>query len=120
MTYLLHNGPVLFAAFVVVMSLGAWSIGRALASTWRPFWQGVPYAVLFALAGRLVFWALSGGDNFDFFPAFADVYGDIAVLLAVGAAAYRLTQTRKMVTQYPWLCEQTGPFGWRERKAPNS
>jgi hypothetical protein len=114
-TYLLHNGLVVFLAFVVIMAAGAWSIGRALAATWRPPWQGAPYSVMLGLAGRLIFWGLSGGNNEQFFEGFSDIYVDFAVLIGVALLAYRLTKTRKMVTQYPWLYEPVGPLGWRER-----
>ncbi|HEV8028621.1 MAG TPA: hypothetical protein VGP50_14400 [Stellaceae bacterium] len=29
--------------------------------------------------------------------------------------AYRMTQVRLMLRQYPWLYEAGGPFSWRER-----
>jgi hypothetical protein len=120
MSYLFHDGLVVFIAFAAIMMLGAWSIGRALAATWRPYWHGVVYAVFLALAGRLVFWGLSGGDSFEFYAGFADAYVDVIVLAAVAWVAYRLTLTRKMVTQYPWLYEQTGPFGWRDLRSPKA
>ena len=34
-----------------------------------------------------------------------------AVLGAIGLFAWRLTQARMMVTQYPWRYEPAGPFG---------
>ena len=117
MTYVMHNGLVVLLAYVLVMGAGAWAIGRAIAATWRPLWQCVPYAILLSLAGRLVFWGLSGGNNEDFLQGFSDLYVDLAVLIGIAAAAFRLTQARKMVTQYPWLYEPAGPFGWRERPA---
>ncbi|MCW5772263.1 MAG: hypothetical protein KIT16_11550 [Rhodospirillaceae bacterium] len=120
MSYLLHNGAVVFAAFAIIMVLGAWSIGRALAATWRRYWLAIPYTILFALAGRVVFWGLSGGDNFDFFAAFGAVYLDVVVLVGVAGIAFRLTLTRKMLTQYPWLYVQSSPFGWREQNAPKT
>jgi len=111
----MHNGLVVFLAYVLVMATGAWAIGRALAATWRLLWQCVPYAILLVLAGRLVFWGLSGGNNEDFLQGFSGLYVDFVALIGIAAAAFRLTQARKMVTQYPWLYEPAGPFGWRER-----
>ena len=111
----MHNGLVVFLAYVLVMATGAWAIGRALAATWRPLWQCVPYAILLGLAGRLVFWGLSGGNNEEFLQGFSGLYVDFVALIGIAAAAFRLTQARKMVTQYPWLYEPAGPFGWRER-----
>lgn len=115
MSYLLHNGFIVFFAYLLVMAAGAWSIGRALAATWRPWWQLVPYTILLGLAGRVIFWGLSGGNNAQFYEAFVDVIVDLIVLAAVAAIAYRLTRARKMITQYPWLYEPAGPLSWRER-----
>ena len=111
----MHNGPAVLLTYALVMAAGAWAIGRAVAATWRPLWQCVPYALLLGLAGRLVFWGLSGGTNEEFLQGFSGLYVDIVVLIGIAAAAFRLTQARKMVTQYPWLYEPAGPFGWRER-----
>jgi putative effector of murein hydrolase len=36
------------------------------------------------------------------------------VPILIALAAHRLTRARKMVNQYPWLYERTGPFGWRD------
>jgi hypothetical protein len=43
----------------------------------------------------------------------------LLALLIVGitAVAFRLTLARKVPTQYPWLYERRGPFGWREKRA---
>jgi hypothetical protein len=38
-----------------------------------------------------------------------------AVQLAVAAFAWRLTRTRAMVRQYPWLYRRKGLLGWEER-----
>ncbi len=115
MSYLLHNGGTVFIAYAVLMVIGTWAIGRALAATWRPLLQAIPYTILFAAAGRLIFWALSGGNNDDFLASFSQAYLDFIVLIGVAVAAYRLTKTRKMITQYPWLYQSAGPFSWRER-----
>jgi hypothetical protein len=40
---------------------------------------------------------------------------DAAVLMLIAAFAFRLTRARKMVSQYPWLYERVGVFGWRSR-----
>ena len=89
-----------FAAFIT---------GQALASTWRPMWQMIPYGLMLGIADRFLVWGLF--DN----PDGVSITGyliDTAYLIAVGLAAYRLTLARRMVTQYPWLYERAGPFGW--------
>ena len=45
---------------------------------------------------------------------------DAAVLIAIALFAYRLTQARKMVAQYPWLYERAGAFGWRHKGSTES
>ena len=41
---------------------------------------------------------------------------DAAIIIASGCIAYRLTLAHKMTTQYPWLYERAGLFGWKERR----
>jgi hypothetical protein len=38
-----------------------------------------------------------------------------AVQMSIGAFAYRLTRSRQMVQQYPWLYRRKGLLGWEER-----
>jgi hypothetical protein len=104
-----------WAGFVVVtlgfMSFAAWMTGRALATTWRPAWQVAPYAILLGAADRFLIFALADGELFSV-PGYAV---ETLIMLAVAGLAYRLTQARKMVTQYPWLYEPAGLFGWRDK-----
>lgn len=98
---------------ITVLFLGgcAFMTGQALAATWRPQWQAVPYALLLAAAGRFLAFALFGGELLSF-----GYFGTEALLLvAVTLAAYRLTLARRMVDQYPWLHERDGLFAWRHK-----
>jgi hypothetical protein len=100
--------------FVTVVMFGwaAWHTGQVLAHTWRPFWQNMlPYSFLLAAADRLFVVLLFEGELLSPVP-FLVAW---AVLLGLGGLAYRLTQVSKMVSQYPWLYERDGPFGWRQR-----
>ncbi|GEO82131.1 DUF6867 family protein [Pararhodospirillum oryzae] len=89
----------------------AWMTGQALAATWRPLWQALPYGVLLAAANRFFLHALFGGTLLSA----SGFVIDVLLLIAFAALAYRLTHVHKMVTQYPWLFERTGLFGWREK-----
>ncbi len=40
---------------------------------------------------------------------------DLVVLQVFGALGFRLKRVSQMVTQYPWMYERAGPFGWRAR-----
>ena len=86
--------------------------GQALANTWRPAWQMLPYGLMLGFADRFLVWGLFGGDGLSV----SGYVIDTAYLIAVGFAAYRLTRARRMVTQYPWLYERAGPFGWKDKR----
>lgn len=92
----------------------AWATGRALADSWRPFWQVVLYILLLGAGIRFAHFALFRGELLSL----ASYLADTVFLIAVGGLAWRLTRARRMVTQYRWLYERTGPFTWRERTEP--
>lgn len=100
--------PVFIGVTVLFMGGCAFMAGQALAATWRPLWQVFPYALGLALGDRFLGFALFGGELLSL-PGYLT---DAAVLLAVTLAAYRLTQARRMVEQYPWLYVRRGLFGW--------
>jgi branched-chain amino acid transport system ATP-binding protein len=95
---------------VVVFGFAAFMMGRALADIWRPSWQIIVYGALLGLANRLFQNFLCGNDPINLI---AYVIG-VAVLLGIAFVAFRATQAHKMVMQYPWLYERTGPFSWRK------
>jgi len=99
---------------LLLFGAAALATGRALALSWRPAWQALPYALLLAAGDRFLLYALFGGELLS-----ASGYGlAAAILLLLVLASYRRTQARLMVRQYPWLYERAGPFGWRARAAP--
>jgi hypothetical protein len=105
--------------FFVTCLLGggaAWATGRALADTWRPFGQAIVYLLLLGAAVRFAHFALFQGKLFSL----SAYLSDTVYLLAAGCLSWRLTRARRMVTQYRWLYERTGPFTWRERVAPQA
>ena len=60
---------------------------------------------------RFLDYALAGGELWSV-AGFLLGWG---VQMAIGAFAYRLTQARQMVRQYPWLYQRKGLLGWEER-----
>src|SRR5262245_15784439 len=83
--------------------------GRAVAQTWRPFWQ-VPFYMLGIAAGvRFCHYALFG----EILLSLKNFAVDFAVALLASAAGYRLVRTGQMARQYGWLFRRAGPFGWR-------
>lgn len=96
----------------IIVGFAAFMTGQALANTWRPAWQMLPYGLMLGFADRFLVWGLFGGDGLSV----SGYVIDTAYLIAVGFAAYRLTRARRMVTQYPWLYERAGPFGWKDKQ----
>lgn len=94
---------------IVVMGFAAFMTGQALANTWKPVWHPVIYCILLGLADRFLTYALFDGELLS--PTGYLI--DTAVLVAIALFAYRLTQARKMVSQYPWLYRRVGLFGWK-------
>ena len=118
-------------------AFAAWISGRALAQSWKPMWTCVPYMALLGLADLFMVWAIADNFSGGELPAWASALGgwlgagekaaawlgfvlgryaiDTAMLIGVALVAFRLTQVRGMVKQYPWLYRAEGPFAWRDR-----
>ena len=103
--------PVFIGMTVLLMGFASFMTGQAVANTWQPMWQIVPYAILLGCADRFLIWGLFDGELL----LVSGYIIDTLTLMAIGAMAYRITLARKMVGQYPWLYERVGPFGWRRK-----
>jgi hypothetical protein len=93
----------------------AWLTGRAVAGTWRPWWQALVYALMLAGAVRFLHFSLFGGTFLSLY--FYVVDSIVCILFAF--AALRMTRARLMATQYGWLNDRKGLFGWTSRGATN-
>ncbi len=109
---MIESLPVFIGITILFMGGCAFMSGQALAATWRPLWQVFPYALGLACADRFLCFALFQGTLLSL-PGFAL---NAVVLTAITLAAYRMTQARRMVRQYPWLYRRTGLFGWAEKE----
>jgi hypothetical protein len=85
--------------------------GRAIASSWRPYWYVVAYMLLLGAGVHFLHFALFAGDILSL-PSYL---ADAGFVVAVASLSFRMTRARQMARQYPWLYQQTGPFSWRER-----
>jgi hypothetical protein len=104
---------------------GGFLMGQAIAETWRPWWQILPYGALLAIGNQFLGFALFQGPFFvdslvstnsqPLGRAVFEYLLEAAVIIFFGLLAYRLTQARKMVSQYPWLYERRGLLGWRQK-----
>lgn len=104
---------VFIGVTLVLFGFCAWMTGQAMAVTWRPWWHLAPYMIILTFGDRFTAYALY--DSAFLLPSGYAI--DVAVLLTIASIAFRLTQTRRMVTQYPWLYVRTGLFSWREKSA---
>jgi hypothetical protein len=101
-----------FLLVSVVLGGGAALLaGRALAATWRPWWQVVLYMLVLSLAVRFLHYALFNGK----FLSLHYYLVDYAVCLGAALLGFRLQRVTQMVTRYGWINERAGPLGWRRR-----
>jgi hypothetical protein len=105
---------VYFGLTVCLMGFAAFMTGQAIAVTWKPAWHALGYTLLLGFADRFLAFALFEGHLLSL----AAYLIDTATLAAIALLAWRLARARKMVSQYPWLYERTGPFSWRSRTPP--
>jgi hypothetical protein len=96
---------------LVLAGSAAMSMGRAIARTWRPLWQIVPYGLLLGATDRFLSYALFGEELLHL-TGFLVIS---AILIVLAFLAYRIARTNKLVAQYPWLYQRGTPFSVRER-----
>lgn len=112
-------GPVgIFILVTVIIGGGAaFLTGRAIASTWRPWWQVALYMLVLAAAVRFFHMALFGEELLSL----AGYLAGLAVCLLFGFWGYRVTRARQMAQQYGWLYRRDGFLKWaRKSDAPNA
>jgi hypothetical protein len=102
----------IFVLVTIVLGGGAAILaGRAIAATWRPWWQIVVYMLILGGAVRFIHFALFGGTLLS--PHYYAV--DSAVCLAAGLLGFRTARVSQMVTQYRWINVPDGPLRWRRK-----
>ncbi len=97
----LSAGPFLLVT-VVIGGGAAWLAGRAVAQTWRPWWQVLLYMVVLGAAIRFIHYALFDEALLSL-PAYAL---DTAVAATVATAAFRATRSQQMATRYGFLARE--------------
>lgn len=96
---------------IVLVGPASFATGHGLAITWRPWSRFVLYTALLSAGLRFLDYALADGELWSI----AGFLVGWAVQFAIAALAYRLTRSRQMVRQYPWLYRRKGLLGWEER-----
>ncbi len=114
MEELLGGSPYVFIGLTcILMGFCAYMTGQALAATWRPMWQAVPYTILLGLSNRFLDFALFEGTLLSV----SGFIIDTAVLMVICLVVYRAKRVQKMIEQYPWLYERAGLLNFRESTA---
>lgn len=108
MTLLFGGDPRQLASFLLVSLVlggaGAFATGRALASTWQPFYLAVIEAALLTAAERFLHFVLFQ-EPIAVSPAWAVDYG---LLLAIAALAYYRRRAHQMARHYGFLSAGNG------------
>jgi hypothetical protein len=109
-----ENSVGVFLLVTVILGGGTSALaGRAIAATWRPWWQMAVYSFILGAAVRFFHYALFEGTLLTL-PYYLL---DTAVCLAFGLIGFRAARAAQMVRQYRWINEPAGPLRWR-RKSP--
>ena len=101
-----------FLLVTVVLGGGAaWLAGRAIAETWRPWWQVVAYSFILGGAVRFIHYSLFGGTLLSGHYYLVDT----VFCMAAGFLGFRIARVGRMVAQYGWINEPAGPLRWRRK-----
>jgi hypothetical protein len=103
-----------FILVTVVLGGGAAALaGRAVAATWRPWWQVVIYTFILGAAVRFIHYALFEGTLLSLHYYLVDS----AVCMASGFLGFQVERAGQMARQYRWIHDRAGLMRWR-RKPP--
>jgi hypothetical protein len=118
--------PVFIGVTVILGGGTAFMMGQAIALAWHPWWHNILYGALLAVASQFLSYALFDGAFVvaslvssqapPLGTAIAGYLSNVIVNVAIALFAFRVTLARKMASQYPWLYERAGLFGWRARQ----
>ena len=107
------NGLLHFILLTVVLGgTGAIASGNAIAGQWKS-WLILPfYMAILSAVVRFLHYALFQEELLSF-----QGYVIALAMTLLGAAyGYQSRRADQMATQYSWLYEKAGPFGWRLTK----
>ncbi len=102
-----------FLLVTVVLGGGAAVLaGRAVALTWRPWWQVVVYSLMLGAAVRFIHFALFDGTLLSIHYYVVDSL----VCMALAFFGFQAARAGRMIAQYPWINEPDGPLRWRRKR----
>jgi hypothetical protein len=106
------SGSWVFLALTVVLGgAAAMATGRAIAQTWRPIWNLLPYMLILSAAIQFLHYALFAEHLLS-----AQFYLVTVVITLIAAGlGYQRMRVLQMSTQYSWAFSRTSPLGWSEK-----
>jgi hypothetical protein len=118
--HLFYEEDSFFVFVLVTLILGggaAFLTGRAIAATWRPWWQVPVYMLVLGGAVRFFHMALFEGHLLSLHYYVVDT----AFCFLFGFLGYQATRAGQMAEQYGWLYSRAGLLNWaKKRPAPNA
>jgi len=112
--YLFYEEGSLGVFVLVTVMLGGGAAilaGRAIAATWRPWWQVAFYSLILGLAVRFIHFSLFGGTLLS--PHY--YLADTAFCMAFAFLGFRAARSAQMIRQYRWINAPDGPLRWRRK-----
>jgi hypothetical protein len=110
--FLIEQSTWTFLILTVIFGGGAAFIGgRSLALGWKSVGVLAAYMLIFGAGIRFLHFALYQAN----LAALLYYVSHTAVIIAFALLGYRMTRTRQMTEQYPWMYERTGPLSWRQK-----
>jgi len=101
-----------FVLVTIILGGGAAALaGRAIATTWRPWWQMVVYSMILGLAVRFIHFSLFAGTLLSLHYYLVDS----AFCMAFGFLGFRAARAAQMIQNYRWINEPAGPLRWRRK-----
>lgn len=97
--FLSDNAVPFLLATVLLGGSAAWLAGRAIAQTWRPWWQGVLYMFVLGASVRFIHFALFD-DELLSLPGYAL---DTAVAITCATVSFRAARAAQMARQYGFM-----------------
>ncbi len=112
-----ENGLWVFTLLTVILGgSAAWVTGKAIAQTWRPFWQVPVYALLLTAGVRFLHFALWEEP----LTPLRNWLVDFLVLFILAVVGFRRMRTIQIATQYSWIFTFAGPFNWRRKASSDA
>ncbi len=106
------SGLWVFLALTIVLGgAAAVATGRAIAQTWRPIWNLLPYMLILSAAIQFLHYALFAEHllSIQFYLV------TVVITLIAAWLGYHRMRVLQMSTQYSWAFSRTGPLGWSEK-----